>query len=79
LKLAKWRLKSSILTSLKQYEGTLEVMAESAFGKGIELACEIATGVNQRLRGDPGRLRQLLTNLIGNAIEFTSQGEVLLP
>lgn len=56
----------------------LELLGKVAFGKGLELVCQVAPEISPVLRGDPGRLRQVLFNLLSNAIKFTHAGEVSL-
>jgi len=59
-------------------EDTMKTLALRAHKKGLELACHIPPDVPDMLVGDPGRLRQIVVNLAGNAIKFTERGEVVV-
>jgi two-component system, sensor histidine kinase and response regulator len=59
-------------------DSTLKTLALRADEKGLELLCDVSPNVPNLLRGDPNRLRQIVVNLVGNAIKFTHEGEVAL-
>jgi light-regulated signal transduction histidine kinase (bacteriophytochrome)/CheY-like chemotaxis protein len=59
-------------------DDTVKALGLRAQEKGIELACDIMPDVPEGLEGDPSRLRQIVMNLVGNALKFTDSGEVVL-
>ena len=59
-------------------EETAALLAGGADQKGLELVCDVDPRLRARLMGDAGRIRQVMTNLIGNAIKFTTRGEVVV-
>ena len=58
-------------------EDVVEILAQKARERKVNLVCELAGEIPQMVAGDPGRLRQILLNLIGNATKFTENGEVV--
>src|SRR6267154_2801369 len=59
-------------------DDTIRAMGLHAQQKGLELACHVLPDVPDGLQGDPTRIRQIVVNLLGNAIKFTSEGEVVI-
>ena len=59
-------------------EEVVDLLSEQAQQKGLELTCYLASDLPPACIGEPGRLRQILTNLVGNAIKFTNRGQVLV-
>jgi len=74
----KLRLESVDFDLREIVEDVADLLAVRAQKKGIELACYIPENLSTRVRGDSSRLRQVMANIIGNAIKFTDEGEVLV-
>jgi len=74
----KFHLDRSIFNLSDSLEETTRTLGVMAGEKGLELLCDIQSDVPQMVVGDPTRLRQIIVNLIGNAIKFTERGEVVL-
>lgn len=78
LEVGKLNLENIRFDLRQSVEDALELLAEAAHRKHLELAYFIAPDVPQFVYGDPTRLRQILTNLVSNAIKFTNQGDVCI-
>jgi len=59
-------------------EEVTRLFATSAQRKGLEICCQLPSVFPEQVYGDPGRLRQVLNNLVGNAVKFTDEGEILI-
>ncbi len=78
MEVGKFELASTDFSLRDCVGNTLITLANQAHAKDLELASHIRSEIPDNLHGDPGRVRQILVNIIGNAIKFTKQGEVIL-
>jgi len=74
----KMRMEIVEFTVRDTVEEVAELLAERAQSKGLELVCDIPPAIPAQLLGDPGRIRQILINLIDNAVKFTDHGEIIV-
>ena len=74
----KLTLETTDFALLDCLDGVMKIMAVRAHEKGLELACRVDPDVPAALLGDPIRIRQIVVNLVGNAIKFTEEGEVVV-
>ncbi len=72
----KLEFENKLFDLLETSEAVIELFAHQAFQKNIELSLLLRKDVPSEIKGDAGRLRQVLTNLVGNAVKFTKNGEV---
>ncbi|MEX8494136.1 PAS domain S-box protein [Sphaerotilus sp.] len=78
LEAGKLRIEALDFDLRRTVEDVTAMLAQRAHAKKLELACYIAPGVPEMVRSDPIRVRQVLVNLVGNAIKFTERGEVVV-
>ena len=74
----RFELEPQAMSPRELVENVVELMAARAFAKGIGLGCHVAPEVPALIEADPGRLRQVILNLVGNAVKFTEDGGVLV-
>lgn len=74
----KWPVKNSEFDLRDLVEEAVDLWAVQAQAKGLELASDVPADIPTRLRGDPGRVRQILMNMIENAVRVTPRGEVVV-
>jgi signal transduction histidine kinase/DNA-binding response OmpR family regulator len=74
----KLELETATFDLRKLVEDVAESLSVQAQKKGLELICDLASDVPTHVRGDAVRLQQILTNLVGNAVKFTAEGEIVL-